>query len=468
MSMQPSESGSLRQAIHQTLVTSGNGQSFGAAIPSSTPYPLNVRGPGGLFSSPCIRTPVFSAYSLPVGGLLERVPIMDSQIAEQLVQYITGIGEIAGTAPVGVCDDLQTAGFIYACRQYHAFGWLGYATEVLNLARLALQARCETSPLPVAGGLTGGNFGPSFGITPTSMLDNNANTQLFTLRAQFIRKLSQWLFSGNPADATAQGGQVPFKGLALQIKTGYTDVEGVACPALDSYVRDLDVDIATNAQVVIDAIRDMYHTSKIRGAMSNLDPVGRVLVMHPNFFYELTKIWPCAYMTDTCGSIYTDAADARVSNASDLVEMRDDMRRNSFLMIDGDRVPVIQDYAVPFSVVTPNTVFEHEVYLLPETVIGGVPATVLEMLNFDGAISAASRIAPAGAFMTSDNGRFLLAKKYPNNLCMQMNAYVSPRLMVLAPHLAGRITGLRTTPTSIYPAAFPGQVGYVNGGIQSI
>lgn len=469
MSQQPSESGALRQAVQGQLVSSqGDGRSYAAGIPSSTPYPNNVHGPGGLFSSPGIRTPVISAYTLPVGGLLERLPVLDSYIAEQLIQYITGIGEVAGTAPVGVCDDLQTAGFIYACRQYHPFGWLGYATEVLNLARLTLQARGESMNLPVLGGTNPRGIGPSLGVTPSSMLNNNVNTQLFTLRSQFVRKLSQWLYSGNPADATLNGGQVPFKGLALQVKSGYTDVEGTACNALDSFVADLDVDIATNAQTVVDAIRDMYHTSKIRGAQSNLDPVGRVLLMHPNFFYELTKIWPCAYMTDSCGSIFDSAADARITNSADLVAMRDDMRRNSYLRIDGDYVTVVQDYSVPFSVVTPNTVFEHEVYLLPETVIGGVPATMLESLNFDSAVSIASGIAPAGAFMTSDNGRFLFAKKYPNNLCMQMNAYVSPRLIVATPHLAGRITGLRVTPTFNYPTAYPGQVGYRNGGIQSI
>lgn len=450
----------LAQALQQVMLQGG--AQYSAGIAGSPPYANTVNGPGGLFSTPGIRTPVFSAYTLPTESLLNSVPVMDSDIAEQLVQLITGIGTPNGTAPTGVCDDPQTAGFEYGCRQVYPYGLLSYSSEVINVATLTLQARGAIPNLPVVGGVN-----PMFPTAPTvgngaqGLTQNNVTAQLFMIRAQFLRTLGAWAYSGNPASSLGPG-QVPFKGLDLQIKTGYVDVDsGTACPALDSCVKVLN---SADPATIFTAITDCWNVARIRAEQSGLNPVRWALAMHPSLFDHITEFWPCTYQTTTCLTSFDDA-NVRTINANDITAERDRLRTGKYLLFRGERIPVITDGNIA---ITGTTTLESSVYLVPMTVLGGIPVTFLEAMNFDRAVGIIAPFVASNTYSTTDGGRFLTVRKPVNNLCAQMSAYIMPRLMLLTPHLAARITDIQWTPSTVLPGWVPGQAGYVNGGIQSI
>ena len=83
----------------------------------------------------------------------------------------------------------------------------------------------------------------------------------------------------------------------------------------------------------------------------------------------------------------------------------------------------------------------------------------------DGAMAMARAMAPDGFYTTSDSGRFLWHKKLPNNFCVQMLAKTEPRLLVLTPHIAARLTSVKYTPVAHQRGWDPDDLSYyVDGG----
>ena len=64
-------------------------------------------------------------------------------------------------------------------------------------------------------------------------------------------------------------------------------------------------------------------------------------------FYEITEVWPCAYLTYRCTNIAT--GNTAFVDSAEAIRLRDEMRGNvydrtgQYLLIDGVRVPVVLD-----------------------------------------------------------------------------------------------------------------------------
>jgi len=81
-----------------------------------------------------------------------------------------------------------------------------------------------------------------------------------------------------------------------------------------------------------------------------------------------------------------------------------------------------------------------------------------------GAMEAARMLAPGETFYSTDGGRFMWIKKPPSNFCVQVMAKMEPRLLLLTPHIAGRLTDVRYSPLIHERDSFPDDPYYVNGG----
>jgi len=146
--------------------------------------------------------------------------------------------------------------------------------------------------------------------------------------------------------------------------------------------------------------------------------------------------------------------------------MRDSMRTGQYLMIDGQRVDVILDDAIAETEPVAG-VFSSTIYFVPLTVLGNVPVTYLEHFNYDApgaAMDAARVFAPDGSYYSSDSGRFLWHRKPPTNFCVQFLAKTEPRLLLLTPHLAGRLTNVRYSPLMHERGSFTNDGYFVDGG----
>jgi hypothetical protein len=129
-------------------------------------------------------------------------------------------------------------------------------------------------------------------------------------------------------------------------------------------------------------------------------------------------------------------------------------------------VPVVLDDAIT-ETETPKGVFNSTIYFVPLTVLGGTPVTFFEHFNYNApgaAMESARYFAPDGMYYTSDGGRFLWHRKPPTNYCVQVMALTEPRLLLLTPHLAGRLTNIAYAPLMHERGSFTTDGYFVMGG----
>lgn len=449
---------------------------------SSTPSTVMGHGPGGLFSHPALERPVFSAMVLPAVGLASALPVRPTVVTDPLFGILTGVTATTGSEANGVCDDPPTAGLAKLCKHSFPLGRLSRQTRVFDLDNFGKYAdRADRSDYLLYGNAAGGLAGenpmvPTLpGVAGASQaLNNEIAKALFEFGVTWSRDFARLVYSGNPTNNTAGGGYKEFYGLETLVNTGYRDAEtGVACPAADSIVRDFgSKGVAANSAEIVKAITYTWRNLKYLASRANLDPVRWALAMSFGMFYELTEIWPVGYLTR---SVTVPSGSTHFVDSSDVQRLRDGMRgdlytRNGqYLMIDGQQVPVVIDDAIPETEVGAG-VFESDLYFVPLTVLGGTPVTYWEYFDYTvtgGALEAARILAPGESYYTSDGGRFFWHKKPPTNFCVQVLAKTEPRLLLLTPYLAARISNVRYTPLEHERSPFTESAYFADGGVTS-
>jgi len=428
---------------------------------SSTPSTIMGHGPGGLFSTPGLSKALFSAMILPRTGLQAQLPVRSTTETNPLYGIITGVTASSGSEPTGVCDDPPSVGVTKLCTHSFVFGRYSRQTRVFDLDRAGrIVNRGEFRDFNVFGNPLMGNnsgFSPSLpgGAGIGNAAINEVSKALFEFGVGWMRDFAKQLFTGNPTNNTAGGGYKEFYGLDSLINTGYRDVEtGNLCPAADSIVRSFgNRDIKTNSAAIVREITYVYRNLQFLASHANLTPLKIKLVMPYGLFYELTDVWPIAYSTYRASGAVGSGSTLFINSDSEML-MRDGMRGDmeaqtgQYLLIDGQKVDVVIDEAIAQTQNAGGS-FTAGIYFVPMTVLGGEPVTFMEHFDYEapgGAVEMAQAFAPADSFYTTDNGRFLWHKKPPTNYCVQVMAKTEPRLLLLTPYLAARLTNVNYTP----------------------
>lgn len=441
---------------------------------SSTPSTIMGHGNGGLFSYPGMERPVFSAMLLPNLGLQSVLPVKPNITDNPVYGILTGVTATTGDEPTGVCDDPPTAGLTKLCKHTFVWGRQARQTRVFDLDRFGrITNRSDFLDLQLFGNALAANPNPNVptipGLDANAVLNNEIAKALFELGVAWSRDFAQELYTGNPTNNTAGGGRKYFYGLDILINTGYVDAEtNVACPAADSIVRSFgDLRVDQNGTTAINVMTYIMRNLRYISRNAGLDPTQWAIAMRWGLFYELTAVWPCNYLAYRCETPNNTGIDpVGQYSTTDAIRLRDDMRAGNYLLIDGARVPVIIDDAITETEPVAG-VFESTIYFVPLTVLGRIPVTYLEYLDYSvtgGAMDAARAFAPDGSFMSSDSGRFLWHKKPPTNFCVQMLIKTEPRLLLLTPYLAARLTDVRYSPLIHERDSFTSGGYFVNGG----
>lgn len=446
---------------------------------SSTPTTTYGHGPGGLFSAAGLSKPIISAMMLPHAGLQSRLPVKKSTDVNPLYGIFTGVTATSGSEPVGVCDDPPVAGLSKLCTHTFWFGRQSRMSRVLDLDRIGKTInRGEFLDLQFMGNPFRDGQSPIAPTIPgatgvTDVLNREMSKILFELAVAWARDFAKEVYTGNPANNTAGGGRTYYYGLDILINTGYKDaITQTLCPAADSIVTSFgNNNIATNGAQIVAWVANIFRRLRYIASRAALDPVQWAIVMPESMFYELTAVWPCAYNTSACAVL--PAGSTQFVSAADQIAMRDSMRGDiyartgQYLLIDGQRVEVILDDAVPETEGFGGGAFQSSIYFVPLTILGGQPATYFEYFDYDtdgGSMAAAELMAPAGSYYTSDDGRFFWHRKPPTNFCVQLLAKTEPRLMLLTPHLAARLTNVRYSPMTHVRSPFTDSAYFANGG----
>ena len=444
-------------------------------VPSSTPTTVYGHGYGGLFSYPGLSRPVFNAMVLPQKSLQAMLPVRASREQTPLFGLFTGVTDTSGSEPTGVCDDPPVAGLSKLCMHSFVFGRQSRMSRVFEIDRMGLIVnRSDNTDLQFMGNpFQGGTMQnvpafPGFAGASNNVLNTELGKAFFEMGVAWSRDFAREAYTGNPTNNTAGGGRKYFYGLDILINTGYRDAEsGIACPAADSIVRSMgSLEINTNGTTYVRHITNILRNLKHLSSRVGLDPVQWVISMPWAMFYELSEIWPCAYATYRCQSGYFSESQAQSVDTQWMIDFRDDMRNGEYLLCDGKKIPVVLDDSVTETPLAGSS-FSAPMYFVPLTVLGGTPVTYLEHVDYDmpgGAMESARAMAPADSYFSSDGGRFLWHKKPPNNFCVQYLGKTEPRIMLLTPHIAARLTNCKYTPVAHERDWDPDGSFYVDGG----
>ncbi len=468
------------QALAEALIRNSGGAGVRMKGVSSTPTAsYGHGGKGGLFSAPGMAKPLFSAMILPRTGLASRLPVKTSNETNPLYGIITGVTGSTGSEPTGVCDDPPVTGLTKLCTHQFVFGRFSRASRVFDIDRIGkIINRSDFLDFNMYGNPFGDNqMANPLGTTAMSgagdaagIARNEIAKAMFEMAVAWSRDFAKKTYTASPTNNTAGGGHQEFYGMETLVNDGYRDaLTGVACPAADAIVRDYNnVDVSTNPAGIIRQLSNIYRNLKRLASMAQLDPVDWSLTMPFGLFYELTDLWPCSYLSYRCN---ITSGSTNFINAGDAERMRDEMRgdlynyQGQYLLIDGQRVPVIIDDAIPETQTGPS--FISDIYFVPFSVLGGVPVTYWETFNYDGPngpLEFARQFAPGDSYYVTDGGRFLWHKKPPTNFCVQVLAKTEPRLMLLTPYLSARLQNVKYTPIQHERSPFTDSAYFVNGG----
>lgn len=446
------------RALAQSLISeAGAGAGIRTkAVPSTPSATYAHGGKGGLFSAPGMSRPLFSAMVLPQHGLASRLPVRSSNETNPLFGIITGVTSSSGSEADGVCDDPPTSGLSKLCTHTFIFGRLSRQTKVFDIDRVGkVINRSDFTDYQVMGnpfGIESGALSPNGLSNPAAIARNEVSKAMFELGTAWSRDFARLTWTGNPTNNSAGGGYAEFFGLETLVNTGYRDaLTGIACPAADSIVRDFaGLDVHSSPDTAVKWITNTYRNLKFLARKAGLEPVQWVLAMTFGMFYELTDVWPISYLTYR--NVITMGSNTAFVQTSEAERMREDMRGDlynyvgQFLLIDGQRVPVVIDDTIPETDL--GGAFRSDLYFIPLSVLGQIPVAYWEAFNYDdaGTLAFANVFAPGDTYYTSDAGRFLWHKKPPTNFCVQLVAKTEPRLLLLTPYLAARLQNLDYQP----------------------
>lgn len=450
----------------------------GQKAASGTPVTPYLHGPGGLFGVSGIERDVISTRVAPT-GLASRLPVFETDETNPLFAYITGYLDVSGTTPNGVCDTPQTAGSLKNCLQTAQFGRYSFQTRELEVNRIGqrndrgefIDLQVVNDPLvPELGGIF-----PNIPEQSQILAGREMLARMIEVGVAFQNKLVRQLYAGNPANNKAGGGYKEFPGLDILIGTNKEDaLTRAACPSLYSTLMNFNYGQVGSVTTTNDIVAVV--TAAYRQVVSNADRMQFgactwALAMRLDAFWELTRVWPCSYLTYRCQFRATDGTVHLNVDAGDQVAMRDQMRNGKYLLIDGEQVEVVIDDGIiehnrSGNPLIPIGGFASDIYLVPLTVRGGTPVTFWQVFDYSKSLMAAQDGHYTTEFWT-DGGHYLWAKQPNTQWCVLLSSKIEPRLVLRTPQLAARIMNVAYVPLLHSRDAEPGDYYFVNGGVST-
>lgn len=445
----------LAQAV-AAGVAQAIGKGYGRKAPAVPFNPNQFHGPNGLFGVAGADNNVLSLRIAPMGisSVLRAAPTVEYN---PLYPYITGFVNDNLTAEPGNRCSTCPSGETEACYQTAQFGYVCRESQTLEPSELIRRTNAGDLNLTLINDILG--F-PNDVMAAVRAGNSNAILNIQTLWAMleigmlFQMALVPMYWQGNPANNIGNG-YMEFPGLDILIGTNKVDaITGAECPALDSDVKDFNYanvnTVVGNSFAIVRALSYLEQYVYMNAMGQSLLPVEWVWVMRPELWYELTEVWPTAYLTTR--NIVLPAGNTNFMDATRLNDMRDQMREGEFLWVNGRRHDVVLDTGI-FENNNANNQnlaagqFASNIYLVPLTYLGGRPGTYIEHMdyrNIRGEVNAANGNVATNNW--TDDGRFRWVTEQLK-FCYTISGSVEPRVILKVPQLAGRLNNVMYVPT---------------------
>lgn len=426
-----------------------------------------LHGDGSLFGNESLERDVITAHIRPE-GIASRLPILPTVMEDPRYALLTGITADVGSEPANPCDPAPN-GYLKACTISTQFGRVTRDTQDIDVSKVMLRRnRGDFTDLMLRGrvlGLTGLEPG---GLNESSMIDIVTMSEMVQAGVRLERHLVNTMWQGSPANNNAGGGYAEFPGLDSQIATGHVDFStNTACPAVDSDVKNFaHNEVGGTGLDIVEYVSMMEFYIRNNARKMGLDPATWVFAMRPELWFELSAVWPCSYMSHRC----SDAAGSQLNVINDAanVNMRDDMRNNNYLIVNGNRYDVVVDDGI-FEHTNVNNAnvgagqYAGSIYMVPLTITGGFPVLYREHLDYRQASGDVALLRGNETFWT-DSGLYLWVYDQ-NRYCYRLGATTEQRIVLRTPQLAGRIDNVLYTPLQHLRDFDPTSPYFADGGV---
>lgn len=443
-------------------------------------------GNTGLFTTQGLESDIITAYVRPEGisGYLAQQGLMFPSITERpVLGLITGIQDDGAAAVANPCDDAPT-GYLKGCNIFAQFGRLQFDTATIEFDKIFTELNSGVNTdLRLRGRLLGlSEQDYPRGLTDDAVVNVVVGSEMVKVGMLMARGttsqmgLTRQTWQGDPTDATAGGGYIPFPGLDSQITTGHVDATtSTTCPAVDSDVKNFNLALvssnnANNVPNIVWYLSTMEYVLQQRARRMSLDPVQWAVVMREELWTELCQYWPIAYATNRGAQVVAGNVRFNV----DAGVSRDEINRMKETMtieINGRSYPVlIDDGIVELTNITtagiPAGQYASSIYFVPLTINGGFPVTYMEYKDYRVGMAQLQALMGKQTFWT-DGGTFSWALDPIRKWCFKMSAKTERRIVLRAPQLAGRVDNIRYAPLQHFTDNLPGSPYAVNGGVST-
>jgi hypothetical protein len=437
-----------------------SGNELHTKVAAGTHTAQRLHGDTGLFAVPGLERDIVTAHVRP-RGISTVLPLLPSVAEDPRFGALTGISDDIGSEPANACDDAPT-GYIKACNLTARFGMVRRDTETIEMDKVMLKLhRHDPTDLVLRGRLLGlTNLEPS-GMNEQQVLDVITMAEMVNTAVRTERVLNAQMWQGTTAIANQ------FPGLDAQIATGQKDADsGVYCPALDSDVKDFNLNLIGGD--IVHYLSQLEWYLNYNAESMGLDPVSWVLVMRPDLWFELTAIWPCAYNTNRCASNVVGTSQVFIDGRENVAE-RDLMRNGKYIDINGRRYPVVVDTGVFEHNSTNNGSlipgeYASSIYMVPLTISGGMPVTYRQYVDYRRAAPDVALLRGMERFFWTDAGVYSWAVE-DQKWCYKLALKTEQRVVLRTPHLAGRIDNIKYSPLQHLRDPDPDSAYWFDGGV---
>lgn len=438
--------------------------------PASVMTAQKLHGLTGTFSTPGLDRDVISTHVRP-HGIAGTLPLLPSVMEDPRFGALTGFSDDIGSEPSLPCDDAPQ-GFLKACNLTAQFGRVARDTETIEMDKVMLRVnRGDFTDLILHGfnlgqEVTSGMY-PQ-GMNPTQILNVVTMSQMVSVAERMLRKLSNHMWQGSPANNNVGGGYKEFPGLDVQIATGQVDADSnTACPSLDSDVKDFNYnDVCGSVLDIVEYMSMLEYFIFTLAEDTTMAPVEWVWAMRPQLWQELTACWPCRYNTNRCTSIGGDHQ--VITDGRENVQERDRMRQGMTIDVNGRNYNVITDTGI-FENNNANNAnvaagsFASNIYFVPLRVTGNFASTYREHVDYRQAASDVRLLRGKEDFWT-DRGVFSWAIEQVK-WCYKLSLKTEQRVVLRTPQLAGRIDNVLYSPLQHLREADPDSPYWEDGGV---
>lgn len=466
--------------------------------PSGTPVAPYGHGANGLFNIPGTNNRIFGAFVLPRGGILDRMPVYQSDPLENdeegtlfgarsydLDTLLTGItegdAESIANQPTTECADGAEGGLMKLCTIVNTLSRYKFKTREASMYRTGLrQDRLDPMTLTLVNESQplSSVFGtPSMTPSASNTVMNEMSKRMYESAVSARRLLSRRVWVGSPANNSGTFRDIV--GMNIHINAGNkVDYRSSAvCTAANSTVLDFGYDlVGGTGRDIVQYLEQAEYVTMENASRMGLSDVSGFIAMRQTLFREITGVYPVRQYQEVIASLNAmpNADGTRlVIDATGAQRERNSFRTGYMLPINGKMYEIVVDDGIDEENSTTNAnlaagQFASDIYFIPLTAAGGLPVSYFTFYNHanDNSEGLIRQVAPNVFTFTSDGGLFRWYCNFKDG-CVYMNYELSAKLHMKTPMVAWRISNVAYEPAANLQtrSPYPDSDYFVNGGI---